>query len=312
MLSATATAVGATAVPGVQASTSDWEAVPTPTGNTVFDVETTVDGRYAVAGGGIVLERTAEGWRTLIGGGPTGNGNSLYGADVTDDGEVLWVVGASGAIGAYDVTAGVLDDHSAPMDVTNNFNDVAVTGAAGAANVFVAGDSGKIYYSFENGAPGTWDYVTPGSGSNINAIDYSDPLAGHIVDGNTCVFETADGVTWNRAGIADANYNFYGIDSDGESDVWVVGGGGSIYHWNGSQWVRTDTGDASLRDVEVAGDEGLVVGAGGAIYEYTGTEWVASPSASGANLKAVTRGAVDVAVGAGGVVLERQATRRRR
>ncbi len=63
---------------------------------------------------------TSTGWQNVIGGGPTGPGNSLYGADVTDDGTALWFVGASGAIGEYDVESGVLTNRSAPMDVTNS------------------------------------------------------------------------------------------------------------------------------------------------------------------------------------------------
>ncbi|MFB6157784.1 MAG: hypothetical protein ABEJ34_08085, partial [Haloferacaceae archaeon] len=172
-IGATAAAAAVPAVGSVPAAAeSAWSTAETPTGKSLHDVEYTAAGGYAVGGGGIVIERTADGWRKVLDGGPTGNGNDLYGADVTDDGKRLWFVGASGAIGEYDVETGNLEDHSAPMDVTNNFNDVAVTGAADEANVCVAGDSGKMYYSFEDGETGTWDYVTPGSGSNINAVDF--------------------------------------------------------------------------------------------------------------------------------------------
>jgi hypothetical protein len=302
-------AAASTAVAGVAtASGSGWTTVETPTGNALYDVEDATAGVYAVGGGGIVLERTGEGYATVVDGGPTGNGNSLFGADVTDDGKRLWVVGASGAIGEYDVLTGDLTDHSAPMDVTNNFNDVAVTGDAGEANVYVAGDSGKMYHSFENGASGTWEYTTPASGSNVNAVDFHDERSGHIVDGNQTVLYTRDGTTWDRLGIADANYNFYGVDSDGFDDVRVSGGGGSIYHWNGSEWTRSDTGDAGLRDVEVAGaDDGYVVGGGGAVYDRQNGRWSADPTPTGENLKAVVPlgGEAAVAVGAAGTVIER-------
>ena len=88
------------------------------------------------------------------------------------------------------------------------FNDVSVTGEAGDANVCVAGDSGKIYYSFEDGETGTWNAVTPGSGANVNAIDFHGPRSGHSVDGNETVFVTDDSLTWEAVGIADANDNF--------------------------------------------------------------------------------------------------------
>ena len=150
---------------GVDGETSlvaaNWEAAETPTEETLYDVAYTSDGPYVVGTAGLVLGRTGEGWEKVLDGGPTGNGNDLYGADVTDDGDRLWFVGASGAIGEYDVTAGSLNDYSAPDDVTNNFNDVAVTAAAGEANTFVAGDSGKIYVNFDNGASGKWDSTTP-------------------------------------------------------------------------------------------------------------------------------------------------------
>ena len=310
-LQASSAIAGAALLPGLAtaASSSGWQSVETPTGTTLHDVEATAAGAYAVGGGGVVLERTDAGWRTVLDGGPTGNGNSLYGADVTDDGECLWFVGASGAIGEYDVTTGDLTDHSAPMDVTNNFNDVSVTGAAGEANVYVAGDSGKVYYSFENGASQTWEYVTPGSGSAINAVDFYDDRKGHIVDGNKSVFSTADGATWDELGIADSNVNFYGVDSDGADDVWVSGGGGMIFHWNGSQWTPADTGDAGLRDVEVApgGDAGYTVGGGGKLYAVEDGRWVQQSTPTGQNLKAVVRAGLDadVAVGAGGTVVEK-------
>jgi hypothetical protein len=305
---ATGVAVAAAALPGsASATTNSWQSVTSPVGETLHDVEYTSEGAYAVGGGGVVIERTDRGWRKVIDGGPTGNGNNIYGVDVTDDGKRLWFVGASGAIGEYDVETGNLNDHSAPMDVTNNFNDIAVTGDAGSANVYVAGDSGKMYYSFENGATGTWEYVTPGSGSAINAVDFYDDRTGHIVDGNKSVFATGDGSTWSKLGIENANHNFYGVDSDGADDVWVSGGGGIIYHWTGSQWVPEDTGDAGLRDIEVTDDDaaGLTVGGGGAVYGLADDAWRQQSTPTGQNLKAVVRGDVDIAVGAAGTIIER-------
>jgi len=308
VLKATGAALGAATIPSVaSASTTDseWTDVESPVGGTLYDVEQTTAGAYTVGDSGVVLERTGEGWQTVLDGGPTGNGNNLYGADVTDDGERLWFVGSSGAIGEYDVTTGNLNDHSAPMDVTNNFNGVSVTGEAGGANVYVAGDSGKMYYSFENGAGQTWDYVTPGSGSNINAVDFYDHRKGHIVDGNKSVFHTRDGSTWDEIGLADANVNFYGVDSDGADDVRVSGGGGMVFHWDGVEWTPSDTGDAGLRDVEVEGGDGLTVGGGGKVYALEDGEWKQQTTPTGQNLKAVLRESdPEIAVGAGGTIIE--------
>ena len=284
-----------------------WTVAETPTGNTLYDVAYATDGAYAVGTGGVVLERTADGWRTLLDGGPTGNGNSLYGLDVTDDGDRLWFVGASGAIGEYDIPARTLYDRSAPNDVTNNFNGVAVTGAAGEANIYVAGDSGKIYGTFENGATGTWDDVTPGSGAEINAIDFHSSRSGHAVDGNKTVFVTSDGTTWEKIGIADANVNFYGVDAGGADEVTVSGGGGMLHNWDGASWTPEDTGDAGLRDIEVDGVDALTVGGGGKVYRRNTGGWTREATPTGQNLRAVTPvgSSVEIAVGAGGTVLER-------
>ena len=302
-----ASLAAATVPAAASAATSDdgWTAVETPIDSTLHDVAYTATNAHAVAEGGTVLERTDDGWEIVLQGGPTGNGNDLYGVDVTDDGERLWIVGASGAIGEYDVVTGNLVDRSAPNDHTANFNDVAVTGPAGDADVYVADDSGAIHYSFDNGEEGTWEYEVPGSGSGLKAIEFHDARAGHAIDTNGRVFATDDGVTWNPIGIEDADVTFYGLDSDAAADVTVSGGNASIFAYDGSQWVPESLGDADLFDVETDGDEGYTVGSGGVIFEQTGGEWSLNQTPVGENLKAVTTGAVDIAVGSSATVLER-------
>ncbi|MEZ3116559.1 hypothetical protein RYH80_11635 [Halobaculum sp. MBLA0147] len=290
---------------GSVSAASGWESVESGVSVNLFDVVHSTNGAFAVGAGGDVLRRTAGGWERVVDGGPTANGNALYGADVTDDGERVWFVGSSGAIGEYDVTTGSLNDYSAPNGVTNNFNDVSVRGNADEANVYVAGDSGKIYRSFENGATGSWSQTTPGSGSAINAVDYFDDKQGHAVDGNKVAFETDDGNTYDRIGISGANVNLYGIDSDGDDQILVSGGGGQIFEYDGVDWTPTSVGDASLRDVAVDAGSGYVVGSGGKVFALGGGTWTEEATPSGANLKGVSLGSVDVAVGASGTILEK-------
>jgi len=120
--------------------------------------------------------------------------------------------------------------------------------------VYVAGDSGKIYYSLENGGTGTRDYVTPGSGFALPAVDFHGPRSGHAIDTNGRVFATDDGVTWNATGIEDANATFCGLDSDAPDDVAVSGGNGTVLTYDGPNWTPDALGDAV-----VVGSSGIVL-----------------------------------------------------
>ena len=301
------TAATVPAVGPAAAQTGGWTVAETPVDSTLHDVAHTATNAHAVGDGGVIIERTPAGWETAHRGGPTGNGNDLYGAATTDDGERLWVVGASGAIGEYDVVTGDLVDRSAPNDQTANFNDVAVTGKSGDANVYVADDSGTVHYSFENGEAGTWESVTPGSGAGLQAIEFNAPCSGHVVDSNGRVFETTDGVTWEPIGIEDADVSLYGLDSDARDDVRVSGGNATVLTYDGSQWTAERLGDADLQDVETEAGEGYAVGGGGTVFELSGGDWQQNDTPTGENLTAVATGTPDLAVGASGMVLERTA-----
>jgi hypothetical protein len=302
---ATGTAALVPTAAGAPVAPSGWRIAETPVEVTLHDVAHTSTNAHAAGEAGILIERTSAGWRKVLDGGPGGNGNDLYGVATTDDGKRLWLVGASGAIGEYDVVTGNLVDRSAPNDATTNFNDVAVTGPAGDANVHVADDSGAIHYSFDNGVEGTWEYTAPGSGSAFPAIEFHDSRSGHAIDTNGKVFVTDDGSTYEPIGIEDVDITFYGLDSDGDSDVTVSGGNATVYTYDGSQWTPESLGDADLFDVETDAGNGYTVGAGGVVFEATGGEWRRNRTPTGQNLKAVVTGLTDIAVGAGGTVIER-------
>jgi len=291
-------------------SSDSWTLVKTETDNTIEDVAITSEGAYAVASGGILLKRTSDKWKKVLNNGPSSNSNDLNGIAVTDGGDHVWFVGASGAIGEWDVTTGSLvKDHSAPNDVTNNFADVTVTGNAGSARIQIADKSGKVLYSTDDG--GTWTQVGVGNGSAHRAIDTYGPQSGYLANGNQSVFETTDaGNSWTRKGIANANVAFYGIDSDATDDVWLAGGNGTVYRWNGSTWTPNSIGEPDLQDLEVAGDNqnGYASGGSGAIFIYDGSAWSKQETPNTANLNAIvleTSSTPAIAVGAGGTILER-------
>lgn len=233
--------------------------------------------------------------------GPRGNGSDLYGIDATSDGQRLWFVGGSGAIGEYDVKQGEIRDHSQPNDASNNFTDVAASSEF-CSTVFVCGDSSSIYYSFEDGNDGTWSSVTPGSGAAIQAIDLYGGRTGHAVDDNQSVFHTTDGSSWTKIGIESADGTFFDVDSESASDVTVSASGGAIYTYDGSQWSRTKAQTVDLNAVHLDGRAGLTVGASGTVLRHSGAGWTQEPADTGGNLEGVSEVGEDpeTAVGAGG------------
>ncbi|MFB6126038.1 MAG: hypothetical protein ABEJ79_01885 [Halolamina sp.] len=315
-------AVGASAVPTTARGATAWTRRDTPTAQKLWDVSYAFDGAYAVGDEGCVLERDGD-WRVVTDDGPSGNGENLYGSGATDDGRRLWVVGNSGALGEYDATTGEFlgsgsRDFSEPEDYTGNFTDIVATGDAGDANLYVTDDSGYVHYSFDNGE--SWAYTTPGSGSTIPAISFHDDRDGHCADTNQSVFDTDDGENWVKIGVENRDENFYGVDSNGENNVWVAGGRGLVLFYDGS-WSAADLGDVRLRDIRVSTDttDGLTVGFGGRAFRRSGGTWVEEESSTDENLEGVVRGdpdafdfqptvseTPDIAVGAGGTIIEHQ------
>lgn len=306
---------GAAALGGDNLLPTGWHTADTDTTETLHDVQDTLTNPFAVGGNGRVLERTGDGvWRTKIEDGPNGNGNNLYAADATDDGRRLWFVGASGAVGEYDVKTGTLidhdplgadgtDDYSGPNDQTGNFDGLAVTGNADEAHVYITDQSGHVLYSHDNGK--TWSDVTPGSGSTIPAIDFRDDRKGHLCDTNGSVFATEDGETWEKIGIEDANVNYYGLESDGSDDVTIVGGNGIVREYDGASWGEENLGDKTLNGVYTTGtDVGAAVGDDGVVFEDPGT-WTQAETPTDENLKNVTYSDVTAAVGASGTIIEK-------
>jgi len=98
--------------------------------------------------------------------------------------------------------------------------------------------------------------------------------------------------------------NFYGVDSDAPDDVWVAGGNGMVFHYDGAEWTPTDLGDADLQDVEVEDGVGYAVGAGGAVFHFDG-DGHRDTTETEENLNALALAEPDTAVDASGTAIER-------
>jgi len=303
-------------VPTVSGATP-WTRAESPTDETLYDVEYALDGAYAVGEAGVLLQRDAGRWRVITDVGPDGNGDDQFGLDATDDGKRVWFVGASGTVGEYEVTTGVVNSPGGPDDYTGNFRDVAVTDDCGEATVVVTDDSGIVHYSFDDGD--SWESVTPGSGSTISAVDLYDERAGHLGDTNQSVLATETVETWSKTGIEGVDENFHGIASNNSENVWVCGSRGKVFDYDG-EWTETTLGEVVLRSIDVASDrsQGLTVGSGGRVFRLSGA-WTEETAPTSKRLRGVVRGdpdafrfqpgdsdIPDIAVGNNGTIIENE------
>lgn len=110
------TSVSGTRVSVERLADRSWSAVDSGVSVTLFALAETTAGPYAVGETGRIVARTDSGWRLVDKHGPSGAGNNLYGAAVTDDGDHLWTAGGSGELGLYDVNAGTATNCTSPLE----------------------------------------------------------------------------------------------------------------------------------------------------------------------------------------------------
>jgi hypothetical protein len=92
-----------------------------------------------------------------------------------------------------------------------------------------------------------------------------------------------DGRAWSHS--ADFNAIMRAVWARNSIDVFAVGQGGAINHWDGTQWKPMPSPvTADLYDVWGAGQDVYAVGAGGTILHYAGKQWVSMVSFTKANV----------------------------
>ncbi|PSP71987.1 hypothetical protein BRC86_13705 [Halobacteriales archaeon QS_3_64_16] len=301
------------AVGSAAADKYSWEEVPSPTGSTIYGAVQTQEGPYAVGSSGDVFARRVDGWEMVLDDGPTTQSNPLRACDVTSDGRNLWFAGGSGVVGQYDVFDEQLTDYSAPKGKTSTWEAVAAAGSAGSEFVGLANGSGEFLPGTKNDQGGmNWGTVVkPGGGSSIKGMDFLDKQVGYVCDTNAKVYETTDGgKSWTTIGIDGGSVGLYGIAAVSRDRIYVTGGDGSIFRYNGAVWTKTDAGGTALLDIEFEAGEGLASGGSGNLYEYRDREgWSKEDTPMSATLRGValdpTSTFPDVAVGSSGTIIER-------
>ncbi|PSQ14096.1 hypothetical protein BRD02_10575 [Halobacteriales archaeon QS_8_69_73] len=181
-------------------------------------------------------------------------------------------------------------------------------------SVDVTDDGERLWFAGASGAIGEYDVAT----GNIN--DRGEPqdntnnfksiaVTGESGEANVYAADGSGSISYSfnngRSGTYDSaapGHSLYGIDSDGSDDVWAVGGGGSVWRYNGA-WRRTNIGNLSLRDIEIEDESGYTVGESGRVFEYAAGSWNEDTTDTGQNLKGLALGSPNVAVGASGIAI---------
>lgn len=289
----------------------EWKPVPTAFDVDLFDVVQTADGPYAVGASGTLAANRGEGWEIVLEAGPAAENSTLESMAVTDDGARLWFVGASGVIGAYDVTTQRKHDYSYSGDVTTTWNAIAVSGEAGAEEVLLANGSGVVLPGIVDGADVAWEQSTTlGGGSTITALAFASDTAVYAANTSGDVFKRVMESNWTNVGIADASAKFYDIHAEPGGHVYVAAGDGRLYRYDpdAQRWTPTAIGGTALRAVDRFHDHVYVLANGNTVYWRalnSEKRWQQTELPTGSDLVSLALGYPDVAVGKAGTIVMR-------
>lgn len=289
-------------------SESYWTAVEPPTDASLFDVTVTGSNAYAVGADGVVVADEGDGWRTVLADGPGADSKTLRGADATDGG--VWFAGDGGALGRLETETGRHVDYSAPIDRTDTWEDVAVTGSGEDERLLLVNGSGEVLRGRYRDGELAWDGpVKPGSGSSLSGAALADASVGYVCDTNDGVFETTDGgETFRRIGVEGVDGTFTDLATTARGDCTVSADDGVLHRHDGGTWTPVRLGDDPLEAVAFRGEYGVACG-NGAVYERTdqGAGWERNPTPDPGPFVGVAVGAARaVAVGNDGAVVERR------
>lgn len=297
-----------------ESTESTWTEVATSASSTLYAAVSSGSGSFAVGTGGILLARRAGAWGVADEDGPGDAGNSLYAAASTDDGERIWVGGASGALGYYDVEADETVDHSAPEGMTGSWRAITVTGTAGSEKVLVANGSGEALSGTVDGASGRrvdWveaarspDSDALGDGASVHTLE-AGPDAPYASNSSGGLFRAVDG-QWECVGIAPAESTLYDVYVD-DSVAVAVGANGFVYWRTDASWEQVDVADEPLYGVDRDAEGLVAVGGSGRLFRRAEPdEWNRVETPTDEPLRDLELASEPgLAIGGNGTILER-------
>jgi hypothetical protein len=162
------------------------------------------------------------------------------------------------------------------------------------------GCGGKCYTAIN----GIWG----SSGSDVFAIGQISVQLTHVITGP--FINHYDGTSWTEMmGFPPdgSSADLYGVWGSSGSDVFAVGSGGTILHYNGGTWSSMTSGTTNyIYGIwGSSGSDVFAAGSGGTILHYNGSTWSSMASGTTNNIYGIwgSSGSDVFAVGSGGTIL---------
>jgi hypothetical protein len=286
---------------------ASWTAVDSPVSVTLHAVVQTANGPCAVGNDGYVVGRASDGtWGVVVDAGIAAKNRAIYDVAPTDDGTRLWLVGANGTVGYYDLADGERRDLSATLDSDTALQSVAVSGPRGAEKLLVADANGNVLPADVDGDDPQWGHATrPAAGTVVTDLTADDAGIGYGVDTSGNVWVTTEDDGWERVGIDGDGASLYAITITG--DGLLVGGGSGRLQSSDEEfrWTPFSVGQATVYALDGDADRTVAGGGSGNVHvRESGGDWRPADWSGSATIYGVCLGDPAVAVGAGGTILE--------
>ncbi len=235
---------------------------------------TGVDDVWAVSHDGLVIHRTASGWRPVA----TPTKKNLYGVwgSAPDD---VWIVGASGTVLHFDgknITA---------VSVASTKALNAVHGTA-PHDVWIVGQEGTILHYNGN----SWSSVNSGVTFDLLGVYAASPTVVWAA-GNSKQALFCDGSSWSAQDTEGDGWR-NGVFARSQNDVWLAADWG-VSHYDGVGWSKTGQDPPMPHSVNaIHGDAAAIWAVGGSkVIHHGGADWLVAHDFGGAvSLTAVHRG----------------------
>lgn len=286
---------------------ASWTAADSPVSTTLNAVVQTANGPCAVGNDGYVVGRASDGtWGVVVESGIDAKHRAIYDVAPTDDGTRLWLAGAGGSFGYYDLSTGERRDLSNPAGTTSALKSIAVAGSRGAEKLLVADGSGNVLSAEVTGDDPLWGPETrPADGNSLTDLVADAAGIGYAVDTNANVWVTTEEDGWERVGIDGEGNSLYAITTAG--DGLLAGGGNGRVHLSDADYTWTPFTLSQSTVYALAGhaDRLLAGGGSGSVFvREGGGDWQSAGWSGSATINGVCLGDPAVAVGSGGTILE--------